>query len=501
MSPLSNLTVDIPHSGALRCLISCHSEAAEEAHPEMIRKSAKVDGTGPQNPVAEDELLVLGARACHRVVGTFRSNSYRLVSLNARTLEPIEAVWQYEDHDQSVTGIDFFDTNPSTPLLVTSGKQRLVLSRSNIIGNFPALCALRNDQKLHAWGWGENGGNLPPRLACLRDIREVASSMAAFAVRRAKGNVLAWGSAGNPSSCVPEEIAKRTDIVALYGGAYAFAALLSTGNLVTWGLKETGGDLPDRIARLSDIVHVQGSEFAFAAIRKNGHVVTWGHPDYGGALPDDIGKMSGVVQLASSGFAYALRRDDGSVAVWGRIAPMPERIAGLRDIVDIQGNAGAFAVRQASGQVDGWGDFTWDTPPAPITEYRDIVHFSPTSDGFVVLRANGQVDAWGAGAAANVPDTIKALTDVVGISTNHEAAVALRSNGEAVAWGDPEAGGDSSNVAPLLQNVRAVYGGTRTFVALREDARVVAWGDAHKGGTGEQKALYRRIAYSRKVAP
>jgi hypothetical protein len=77
----------------------------------------------------------------------------------------------------------------------------------------------------------------------------------------------------------------------------------------------------------------------------------------------------------------------------------------------------------------------------------------------------------------------------------------LRSNGEAIAWGDPETGGDSSSVAPLLTHVRAVYAGTFTFTALREDGRVVAWGDAHKGGTGEQKALDRLISYAEKPVP
>jgi hypothetical protein len=109
------------------------------------------------------KLLVMGARGNHSVIGTFRPQSWRLVALDAATLQPITATWRYKGLDTSVTATSFIDTDPYARLLVSAGAAQLTLNPLNITGNFPAFCALPDAGSLHAWGWAENGGELRHR--------------------------------------------------------------------------------------------------------------------------------------------------------------------------------------------------------------------------------------------------------------------------------------------------------------------------------------------------
>ncbi|MHC8321627.1 RCC1 domain-containing protein [Pseudomonas sp. GB2N2] len=464
--------------------------------------SNKSKGALQQKPDRDlGQILVMGARGCNRAIGAFHPSSWRLVALDADTLQPIVVSWQYKNGGRPVLGNDFFDTQPDQHLIVSSGTERVTLNPLNISGNFPAMCALRDDKTLHAWGWDEFGGELPEEIRQIKDAEQIESSMAAFAVRRANGSVQAWGSPLNPSSFVPPDIAALTNIVGVFGGNHVFVALLTTGQVVAWGLEDAGGKLPDRIAALTDVVGVVGTQYAVAVLRRTGQVDAWGDPDNGGELSEDVRQLRDVVQIAHCGRNFAVRRANGKLAVWGSrtgLPPIPPDIADLQDVVGIEGRSGALAVRRANGQVKAWGSTPRDTPPKDIADLFDIVDVRSTSYSFIALRATGQVVAWGDGMTSVVPDAIARLSDIVAITTNHEAAAVLRSNGEAIAFGDPATGGDNLDVAHLLTNVRAVYGGTFTFTALRADRRVISWGDPQRGGTGEQKALYGLISYAGK---
>lgn len=454
-----------------------------------------------QHAKSAGKFVVMGARCCNSAIGAFHPRSWRLVSLDADTLEPKVVSWHYKNGGRPVMGSDFFDTEPYQHLIVSSGTESMTLNPLNISANFPAMCALRDDKYLHAWGWDEFGGELPEEIRKINDAVQIESSMAAFAVRRANGSVRAWGSPLNPSSVVPADIAALTNIVGIFGGNYVFVALLTTGQVVAWGLEEAGGKLPDRIATLTDVVGAVGTQHAFAVLRRTGQIDAWGDPDNSGELPEEIRQLRDVVQIAHSGRNFAVRRANGKLAVWGSktgLPPMPQDITELDDIDNITGKSGAIAVRRANGQVKAWGMMQRDTPPQEIADLTDILHVTSTSYSFIALRANGRIVTWGDGKTSEVPDAIARLSDIVAITTNHEAAVVLRSNGEAIAFGDPETGGDSSGVSHLLTNVRAVYAGTNTFVALTKDKKVIAWGDPQKGGTGEQKALYGLISYAGK---
>ncbi|WP_434590944.1 hypothetical protein J3Q09_19695 [Pseudomonas sp. R4-83] len=455
----------------------------------------------PLNRNAEGELLVMGARGNRGGLGNFYTRSWRLVALDASTLNPLNVTWQYVADKQSVTGSAFFDVRPYEELIVSSGQKRITLNPSNIIGTSFALCARLDSGKVHAWGYADAGGTLPEPIKEVHDVVELSAAMGAFAIRRAQGNVLAWGH--YPNGTVPEDIAQLDTIVAVSGSTYVFVALLESGRIVAWGRPDTGGELPAEIADLTDITQASGGQYGFAALRRSGNVVCWGYEDQSPQLPDDIALLTDITRLACSTHAFAVLSNNGQVRAWGSDyagGKVPSDIEGLRDIVDVASCGSAFAARRSNGTLVAWGH----VPPMPdeIASRNDIAHVIGSATGFVVLCRDGAVLAWADTSSEinDIPSDIRELRDIVAINANQHAAVALRSNGVAVAWGREADGGDTSAVADLLTNVRAVYGGGDTFVALRADRRVVAWGNAAYGGNGEQKALHQSISYTKAPA-
>lgn len=450
---------------------------------------------------AEGELLVMGARGNRGGLGNFYTRSWRLIALDASTLNPLNVTWQYVGDKQSVTGSAFFDVRPYEELIVSSGQKRITLNPSNIIGTSFALCARLDSGKVHAWGHADLGGTLPEPIKEVHDVVELSAAMGAFAIRRAQGNVLAWGH--YPNGTVTEDIAQLDTIVAVSGSTYVFVALLESGSIVAWGRPETGGELPTPIADLTDITQASGGQYGFVALRRTGNVVCWGYEKQSPHLPEDIARLTDITRLACSSHAFAVLSDNGQVRAWGSDyagGHVPPDIEELRDIVDLASSDSAFAARRSNGALVAWGDI----PPMPeeLASRNDIVHVIGSAMGFVVLCADGAVHAWAAPPSeiSNIPPDIRQLRDVVAINANQHAGVALRSNGVAVAWGREDGGGDTRAVADLLTDVRAVYGGGDTFVALRADRRVVAWGNAAYGGNGEQKALHQLISYAKAPA-
>ena len=62
------------------------------------------------------------------------------------------------------------------------------------------------------------------------------------------------------------------------------------------------------------------------------------------------------------------------------------------------------------------------------------------------------------------------------------AFAAILSDGSVVTWGTAAAGGDSSAVQHLLQNVLQLYATSSAFAALLGDGSIVTWGKSKCGG-------------------
>ncbi|WP_095180729.1 hypothetical protein [Pseudomonas sp. Irchel 3F6] len=289
---------------------------------------------------AEGGLLVMGARGNRGGLGNFYTRSWRLVALDASTLKPLNVTWQYVGDKQPATGSEFFDVRPYEELVVWSGKKRITLNPSNIIGTSFALCAVLDSRAVHAWGHVDGGGTLPEPVREAHDVVELSAGMRAFAIRRAQGNVLAWGL--QPSGTVPEDIAQLNTVVAVSGSTYVFVALLESRKLVAWGMPEMGGALPPEIADLTDIMQASGGQYGFAALRSTGNVVCWGYHDHSAQLPDGIALLTDITRLACSTHAFAVLSDNGQVRAWGHESlggQVPSDIAALRDIVDLASTA------------------------------------------------------------------------------------------------------------------------------------------------------------------
>ncbi|WFO49867.1 Ig-like domain-containing protein [Aeromonas veronii] len=99
----------------------------------------------------------------------------------------------------------------------------------------------------------------------------------------------------------------------------------------------------------------------------------------------------------------------------------------------------------------------------------------------VTIRPPANVVTWGIGEAgdSSVADSSAVahlLTDVKAITAGQSAYAALKGDGTVVTWGDPNYGGDSSSVAGQLVDVKAVFTNGAAFAALKNDGTVVSWG-------------------------
>ena len=72
------------------------------------------------------------------------------------------------------------------------------------------------------------------------------------------------------------------------------------------------------------------------------------------------------------------------------------------------------------------------------------------------------------------------------VQTTHFAFAAILANGSVVTWGDPDSGGDSSEVQPLLKGVQQVQASLGAFAAILSDRSVVTWGDPDFGGDSSE---------------
>lgn len=199
-------------------------------------------------------------------------------------------------------------------------------------GNRAAFAALSNDGQVKVWGDEASGGLLPVGLNQLLTREsasnspwiwtvELASSTAAFAARRANGQVVAWGDAGAGGS-IPAELqtALSNGVMRLFGLGQGFVALKADGSVIHWGASGSGISAPSGVD-LTQPYRVVTS-FDSLAILQSGRVLgCWGgsagaqqwaeRSDLRSAL------ASGVQELVCNDAGFAARTASGQVITWG----------------------------------------------------------------------------------------------------------------------------------------------------------------------------------------
>ena len=108
-------------------------------------------------------------------------------------------------------------------------------------------------------------------------MRLIASTIAAFAVTTASGDVLAWGASSHGGAFD----ASNLDVVQLASNARAFAAVLRDGSVIGWGGTDAGGSVSGIVAT-KHIQFIVANKYAFAAISDDNNVFTYGNVEYGG---------------------------------------------------------------------------------------------------------------------------------------------------------------------------------------------------------------------------
>ncbi|WP_411705062.1 RCC1 domain-containing protein [Edaphovirga cremea] len=430
------------------------------------------------------KILIMGARSVNNPAYNYSVN--RLVALNPHTLQPLMAVWKYDNESMATEADSFRDLHPSQPLTVSAaGYDTVTLNTSNIVGNAMALAIRMIDGRVIVCGDISSGGAQPADIDNY-DFTELASAGHAFAAQRSNGSIFAWGDTMDGGK-LPSSIASRQDIIDIAGAGASFALLASAPPYIQcWGNNNLGAiDVPNNISSMPTLRTLVTANNAFAVLNDAGQMFAWGEGQYGGLIPDAISDLSDVVSITAATEAFAALRANGQVVAWGNSVnggALPESIAALDDIKQICGTYRAFCALRENGQVVAWGsESRGGTIPAEIASLTTIVDIQANNSAFAALCADGSVVAWGnPDYATQVPE---GLTDVVALTGNCYCFAALKKEGSVTAWGNTAYGGDTASVAALLTDVRAIYSSQSVFIALKEDDTLVVWGDPASGGS------------------
>lgn len=437
---------------------------------------------------------------------TFYCNHAILTALDADTLKPVEALWQYEGEIHSEQATCFIDVSPFRPLHVRSGKgrQATILRPGNIAETWDtqvknnAVAALTDNSTPLAWGDSSHGGSIPSDIASRTDLIYLSGNYAAFAALSKTGSVVAWGKSSYGGS-IPTDIASRTDIVSVMSTTTAFAALTASGSVVAWGNTEAGGSVPTDIASQTNLTSLAGSNATFAALTATGGVVAWGGGD---GVPDDIASRTNLVSLAANLSAFAALTASGGMVTWGDSSfggDAPDDYKSRTDLVGVTGNEFAFTALTAGGSVLAWGDAgSGGSLPEDIASRTDIIGVTGSSYAFAALTASGSVVTWGnKDYGEALPDDIASRTDLVSITATAGAFAAITAAGNVVTWGSTSSGATiPDDIASLLTGVVAIYAGTNSFIALKSDNSVVVWGNDYSADMDEiPSSLQGNISY------
>lgn len=439
--------------------------------------------------------IIRGARTANSLSG--RTQTSRLVALDASTFLPTIVVWRYQNSSQYSASSEFLDTSPNQYLEISNlNGDVITLNPANILGNgvlndagavsgafaarldtgnyvgwgmlsdggftLPAeinygiqammassysFTALRDDMSLFSWGDASEGGETPVDIALLKTFVDVKATLGTFAARSlVSPYIQSWGWGTDDTEAfslsVPDDIAQMSDINKIIANENAFAVINEGGEAFAWGSSTTGGTTTKAIQALSGITECGASRRAFAVIA-DGKIYAWGDKDYG-ADASAVSSITNAVRLVATESAFAALTSAGSVVCWGNETygnSLPDDIASRTDIVDVKASYGAFAALCRDGSVVCWGNETYGSD-------------------------NSQVDAL--------------LLDVIALSATAGSFAALTRTGRVICWGDTTTGGSNALYSDL-QNVSAVYSNTRAFAALKEDKTVTVWGDAPSG--------------------
>ncbi|MCV2221696.1 RCC1 domain-containing protein [Pseudomonas mercuritolerans] len=477
----------------------------------------KAGGTdGPSAPAVYDvrkvispgKLRVMGARY-NRSVYRAASTSRLLMAFDATTAKPLQAEWKYASESKWTQASTWFDTAPQEHLQVRTADDQVTLSEANIFGTGSdttitgqaAFVALRDKNDMTGWGYGPNGGVIPPTIITMNDIVEVSATRSTFAARRTNNTTIAWSATAGEGSDMGT--VNPVGFVQIIGNIAAFAGIRAGGTVDAWGTAANGGVPTAEIKAVINAVDIIPAGQAFAVRLATGHVKAWGLPANVGTVPAPIASLDDIEDVIGNPYAFAAYRANGTLVAWGNATyggTVPGPIAAMTDIKRLAcANKYSFVALRKTNQIVAWGPVAQGgTVPQLISTLTDILCVVATWNSFAALRENGHVVAWPETSAdGKVPDAIAARDDVVQVAGTSHAFAVLFKDGTVAAWGNATVGGDTKPVADQLTDVRAIYTNTHGFSALTADGRVVTWGQPTGGGNSStvQDRLKGMVSY------
>jgi alpha-tubulin suppressor-like RCC1 family protein len=458
--------------------------------------------------ISPGKLRVMGARY-NRSVYRAASTSRLLMAFDATTGKPLQAEWKYAAESKWTKASTWFDTAPQEHLQVRTADDQVTLSEANIFGTGSdttitgqaAFVALRDKNDMTGWGYGPNGGVIPPTIITMNDIVEVSATRSTFAARRTNDTTIAWSTTAGEGSDMGT--VNPVGFVRIVGNIAAFAGIRANGTVDAWSAAANGGVPTAEIKAVTNAVDVIPAGQAFAVRLATGHVKAWGLPANVGTVPAPIASLDDIVDVIGNPYAFAAYRANGTLVSWGNATyggNVPAPIAAMTDIKRLAcANKFSFVALRKTNQVIAWGPVAQGgTVPQLISTLTDILSVVATWNSFAALRENGHVVAWPETSAdGKVPDPIAARDDVVQVAGTSHAFAVLFKDGTVAAWGNATVGGDTKPVADQLTNVRAIYTNTHGFTALTADGRVVTWGQPTGGGNSStvQDRLKGMVSY------
>ncbi|MGA5657814.1 hypothetical protein [Rahnella contaminans] len=345
---------------------------------------------------------IVGARSTNTTANNFMLG--RLVALDSATLEPVQATWTYEDQVSEATSNAFLDIKPSSLLTVSSpGYKTNIVNRSNIfmvdntwpndLMSSPAVMVAITDQgKAICSGDLTYGGSTPPDVIN-HNLVSVCTPGKAICALRSNGSVFAWGS-NDAGALVPESILELTDIVAVRGGLGNFYILCSESPyLRSWGTNSSFLTIPDEISSLPNIIDLIVATNYILVLTNSGVVYSFGSPlQSGRVIPNYVSVLTNIYAIYATSYnVSAILYGTGQVAAWGTEeygGKVPDDIAELDDIERLVcGNSSICALRK-NRSVVAWGDIVL---PKSVSEATDIIDIQTSGAAYYFLRENGQI--------------------------------------------------------------------------------------------------------------
>lgn len=391
------------------------------------------------------------------------------------------------------------------------------------------------------WGWGSNsqsalgigensdlltskdvfGGESTVPVKIMDDVVTAAAGNDFTLAVTQDGTLWGWGSSTGTGTDDDSELPVKVmeDVKSVYAGYYCAFALKNDGSLWSWGTNFSGqlgvgGDESINPIKVLDsvrelFVNAEGIHYNVYALKEDASLWAWGNNDYGQlgegttiSRTEPVKVMEGIKTVAVSGVHTLAVGLDNSLWAWGCNSSgqigdksYADRSSPVKIMDGVKSAFSDFRFSYAikedgslwvwGGVTSSWSIYVWsDYHAMPFLEFHDSgswepVQMIPPSGNAVVSSAEDVIPA-----GKPVPTPKQELPPIADVYTVENTSFFIRSDGSL--WGSgsnsymllcDDTIFASAEQVKLMDEVKAVAGGSFHALALRTDGSVYSWGD------------------------